>query len=49
MQELNMNNAMLCHVTKYGCPGLPWSVELFRKSWSSTPQFSPSENIQKQQ
>jgi hypothetical protein len=40
-----MINAMLRNATKYECPGLPWSVELIKKSWSSTPKFSPSENI----
>jgi hypothetical protein len=38
---------MKCH--KNECPGLPWFAELFKKSWSSTSKFSPSENNQKQQ
>jgi hypothetical protein len=44
-QEMHMNYAMPKYASKFECPGLPWSVELFRNSWSSIPRFSPSENI----
>jgi hypothetical protein len=44
MQEMYMNHAMPKYASKFECPGLRWSVELFKNSGSSNPQFSPSEN-----